>query len=464
MRRRGVGWSILIAAMVPAGAAPQDVAHPPELSTRRYDEDWSYLRDPAARAGAWWEPLKYQALGDDSYIGTGLEIRIRDEFVRNDVWGSADAPDDNRLFLRALPYADLHVGNVRFFAQLVASKAIGIDSGPGPPDDTGLDLLQGFAEAELPLRRRDRVTLRIGRQLVGYGSERLVGLRYGANVPLPFDGATAIWRTGDWRFDSFYLRPVRTGSGSLNDSSSGSRELWGLYAARHRPLGLPGGLDLYYLGYADDRAAFEQGEGSERRHTIGARLSGGWRSWSWNWEAMYQFGRFAGADISAWSVATETAYRIDGLPLNPRLRLRADVASGDRDRDDPDLQTFNALFPKAKYFGELSPVGPYNLMNLNPNVDFDFGRGFTFGLSGNWYWRESREDGVYDVPGHLIRPSGGSRARFVGTQLEAVLDWQVDANLDLLVSYSRMSAGRFVRETGPGEAIRQAGLEATWRF
>ena len=457
---------LLIAAAsvsISVGAAAQQ-AQPPELSTRRYDEDWSYLRDAAARTGAWWEPIKYQALGEDAYVGAGLEVRIRRERVRGDVWGSADAPDDDRLFLRALPYVDLHVGALRLFTQLAAAQAIGVDPAPGPPDQTGLDLLQGFAEARLPLRRGGSVTLRAGRQLVGYGSERLVGLRYGANVPLPFDGAAAMVRTGNWRLDAFYLRPVRTGPGSFNDSSSAARRLWGAYATLRRPLGLPGGIDVYYLGYSNARSAFDQGGGRERRHTLGARLSGERRGWSWNWEGMYQFGRFAGADIAAWSLATETAYRLDGLPLHPRLRLRADIASGDRDKDKPALQTFNAMFPKAKYFGELSLVGPYNLMNLNPDLGLDLGRGVALGLSGNFYWRQSRDDGVYDVPGHLVRASGNSRARYVGTQLELVLDWQVDAHLELLASCSRMSAGRFIRETGTDEAIALVGLEATWRF
>jgi len=46
----------------------------------------------------------------------------------------------------------------------------------------------------------------------------------------------------------------------------------------------------------------------------------------------------------------------------------ATVPSGDNNPNDKDLQTFNPLFPKGKYFGELSLLGPYNLINLHPSI------------------------------------------------------------------------------------------------
>jgi hypothetical protein len=56
-------------------------------------------------------------------------------------------------------------------------------------------------------------------------------------------------------------------------------------------------------------------------------------------------------------------------PLRPRLGLKANVISGDDDPNDRDLQTFNTLFPKRRYFGELSLLGPYNSINLHPSID-----------------------------------------------------------------------------------------------
>jgi Alginate export len=82
---------------------------------------------------------------------------------------------------------------------------------------------------------------------------------------------------------------------------------------------------------------------------------------------MLQFGSFdsqrGNGSILAWSVGTETGYKIDTF-AKPRLSLRANIISGNSSADSASLQTFNPLFPKGKYFGELTPVGPYNLITL----------------------------------------------------------------------------------------------------
>ena len=43
---------------------------------------------------------------------------------------------------------------------------------------------------------------------------------------------------------------------------------------------------------------------------------------------------------------------------------KADIASGDRDPDYADLQTFNPLFPRGSYFNESALIGPDNFVDL----------------------------------------------------------------------------------------------------
>ena len=177
-----------------AHAAKEPQPQPPPLSTTRYGEDYTYLHDPAARTGAWWEPFKYLPLMgtkgiEEVYLTTGLELRARYEHYDNNLWGGALVPDDGYLWLRAMPLADLHLGShVRLFGQLIAAFADGVEPVESPVDEDRLDLLQGFADLRLPLGTGTAFTLRGGRQLLSYGSERLIGLRYGPNVLRAFDG------------------------------------------------------------------------------------------------------------------------------------------------------------------------------------------------------------------------------------------------------------------------------------
>jgi len=67
----------------------------------------------------------------------------------------------------------------------------------------------------------------------------------------------------------------------------------------------------------------------------------------YNFEFVFQWGSFGGGDIRAWMVASDTGYTFRYLPLRPRIGLKADIASGDSDPNDRDLQTFNAMFSKG---------------------------------------------------------------------------------------------------------------------
>ena len=228
--------------------------------------------------------------------------------------------------------------------------------------------------------------------------------------------------------------------------------------------GTPLGLDLYAIGLRDDEAAFEAGAGVERRTTVGSRLFGAARGWDWNFELFGQRGTFAGDEIRAWSLASDSgrALALGGIPA--RLGLRADLISGDDEAADDHLGTFNPLFPKGKYFGESGLLGPYNLIDVHPSLALELEGGWSLELGTVLFWRESTGDGLYDNGGNLLRASSGSAERFAGTQLDATLGWQIDRHLDLSLSGSYFAAGAFLQDTGPSEDVAFVSLELRFRY
>ena len=420
------------AVAVPASAQQREAWQAPTLSITRYDEDWSDLADAQKRNDHWTGPLKHIPLGSDSWMTTGIELRARSESYRNNLWGGTDAPDDSYLWLRALPYADLHIGGVRAFVQPILAYALGVSPAAGPIDQTRMDLLQGFGEVDL-----GPVAVRAGRQMLSLGTERLVGTHYGPNVPLAFDGARADFSIGRSKLSLLAVRPVQPGPDSFDDASSKTKALWGAYAA------LPE-LDIYYLGYL-------------RSHGVRG-------DWHWNVEGVAQFGHFEGQRIAAWTLGTEIGRTFAALPFAPDATLRLNIVSGDGQVGDGRIGTFNALFPKGKYFGELSPVGPANIINLNPRISGTPGGGVSSSFGVNAYWRFSTADGIYDIPGNLIRGAGVSKARFVGTETEATIAWQATPEWELSTSLSAFAPGAFIRSTGPTKTTIMLGLESNFRF
>lgn len=462
-------------AQTEPGAAPATATEawqPPTLTITRYDEHWTQLTDPAERADHWTGRFKYIPLGSEAYFTTGVELRARNENYRNNLWGDGPAPDDSYLWLRAMPYADLHVGTgavgVRAFVQPIAAYAIGVAPSAGPINQTRVDLLQGFVDVRLGAAETGNavatgVTLRAGRQMLSLGTERLVGTRYGPNVPLAFDGFRGLISLDGATISLLAVRPVRPGTRSFDDTRSRAKSLWGTYITLPA-IAVSSSLDLYYLGYRNTAATFGNRTGSELRHSIGARVFGAAGNWHWNVEGVAQFGRFAEQRIKAWTLGSEVGRSFPDAPLAPDAVLRVNIVSGDKRPDDDHLGTFNALFPKGKYFGELSPVGPTNIISANPRVSMTFGSGITASLAGMAYWRYSRADGVYDIPGNLIRAPGTATARFIGKEAEVTLAWQASPELELSSSLSAFVPGPFIRQTGVAKMITMLGFESNFRF
>lgn len=304
-----------------------------------------------------------------------------------------------------------------------------------------------------------------GRRELALGSERLVGERNGTNVRRRFDGLRLrAGRSGGGTLDLLALKPVASEPGTLDDGTDQDRFLGGLYwtqdVAIHRT-----GRDFYYLYFQDDEAVFATGSGHERRHTLGSRLFGSWGGWDWNWEAFLQTGRFTQAhrslDIRAWSIATDTGYTFASPVWRPRLGLSINVASGDDDPGDGNLNTFNPLFPRGNYFSEAAVFGPRNFYNIHGFVSIRPADGWRMGADYNVYWRLQSEDAVYGPPGNrLLGPvAGGSLA---GRSLSLNLSRQLDPQWTAAAVYTRLSPGDIFRRSGP--SVRLNFLELTLEY
>lgn len=441
-----------------------DVERAPTLTNERYREDWSYLADPSKRTGHWTEPFKYIPLDQQGsvYLSTGMEARSRYEGYANVNWGSA--PDDRYIWHRFMPYADLHAGDVRLFAQPILSSITGTSRPERPVDTTGADLLQAFGEIEMDVGDRTRLRMSAGRKLMSLGAGRFIDTRYGPNVPQAFDGLDAIVTGPDRQMTLFYARPVDNLPGDFDDRMSRQKSVWGTYATQWLRENKSVGVDVYYLGLLDHDAVFDQGRGRELAHTFGTRIFGDTGAWFWNFEGALQRGTFGAYRVAAWGIGGEFGYRFLQAPLQPEVRFMSDVISGDDNPNDQNLGTFNPLFPRGKYFGALSPVGPRNLIQVRPSITVYPRKDIAVSLTGGAFWRQSTADGIYGVPGNLVRSGKGSDARFIGNQVELSVAWQATAELNLSASLSAFEPGRFISDTGPAQTITLISVMATYRF
>ena len=103
----------------------------PAYKLLRYNEDYSYLKDPDRRTD-FWDPIKYIPIGDreDWYVSFGAQLRPWFQFYNNFNFGTTPGPNAF-LTQRYLFHGDFHFGpNIRFFGQLVSGLENGRIGGP----------------------------------------------------------------------------------------------------------------------------------------------------------------------------------------------------------------------------------------------------------------------------------------------------------------------------------------------
>src|SRR5581483_6930924 len=148
MRSARVRIVALLALLPECMVQAQSLHEPPPLTSMRWEEDYSYLADPAKRTGAWWEPLKYipSPRGDRIYLTLGDELRLRYQHIEDNDFASKKRTEGYPM-LRWLPYADLQAGALRLFGQLMASySGRSVETRSAATDETGLEVSQAFVD------------------------------------------------------------------------------------------------------------------------------------------------------------------------------------------------------------------------------------------------------------------------------------------------------------------------------
>lgn len=465
-------------------------ATPAPYTLVRWNEDYSFLKNSPKTDI--FDSIKYIPLGpDDWYVSLGGQYRYRYEYFNNLNFSPAGlAQDEDGYHLnRILLHADFHLGeNFRVFVQGKSSMEDGRDGGPRPVDADEADIQQLFVDGKFSLGGTDSVTLRFGRQDLLYGAQRLISPLDWVNTRRTFEGAKGSVVLGNQTIDLFWVRPVDINKEQLNDGD-GQTSFAGVYDTISLPEVFKGGgtkLDLYGLALNRTNARFAVNAAAtvpardEDRYTLGVRFASTPKPFDFDVEADYQFGTFGNQDISAWSIAAEGGYTLAACPATPRLYLGFDAASGNDNGNNGTFGTFNQLFPLGHaYFGYIDAIGRQNIIDLHPGVEITpienarFAKKVTLRTDYHLFWRENENDAVYTVAAGagqspvsagVLRAASGSNEKYIGSELDLLLNWQVDRHLLLYGGYSHFFAGDFIQETGASKDIDFAYMALVFTF
>ena len=426
-----------------------------------YDNDFSYLEDPCLPADDPRDVLARQTdrtkridLGAGVLASFGGESRLKYHDENNHAKSRLDGRDNSFLLNRLRLYGDLEVGeHLRAFAEMVDARSFGEEFSPRATEEVHWDLLNGFGEIRGTVQDVD-LHLRGGRQELLFGAQRLISPLDWGNTRRSFDGGRAGLTSGQLDVSAWFVFPrvIEPDATSDRDEDTRFAGAYGTYRVSRDLL-----LDLYALHL--DREDEDTGE--REIWTLGARHAGQEGGLFWELEGAYQFGDQkapgAGAttgpelDVSAGMFTIGLGYDFaELLPWKPRLSLYYDLATGDDDPDDGEVNTFDQLFPLAHaYFGFIDLVGRRNVEALSLRLSLQPHRRLRLSLAGHHLALESEQDALYNAGGAAIRSDRSGRSGSeVGQELDVTATVAILDRVALQFGYAHFWGGDFVDDTG----------------
>ena len=381
----------------------------------------------------------------------GSQLRLRTESRRNARFDGARPGNDEDYLLSRFRFdltwrpSDRVSGVVELQdARIHGERAISETRTPNIFADQ-LDVHQAYLDVGSPASGSLPVTLRIGRQKLAYGSQRMVSPLEWVNTARVFDGARISVGAGPGRkLDAFATRLVPVTPTGLND---------------HRPTGsrmfnsqLHG---VYYTDTALVAASTVEGYWLLRRaarrddavHTIGTRVDARHGPWAFNAELAAQTGSYGGLAQRAALMHVGGSYTT-ALPGRLKLGAAFNLGSGDDDPSDGVHRTFDQLYPLGHaYYGYMDLFALQNLRNTEVTAEAALpGRARLRVALHDFALIAPGADAWYNVGGAVVHQSAAAAiSSHVGNELDVTIRLPVGP-AGLEVGYGRFFGGAYLRD------------------
>lgn len=406
-----------------------------------------------------------------------VQERLRGEYRANNVRFNDAVADDTdewllqraRLGLAIAPFSML-----KFYGQLQDSREF--DStrvstlGNVNLDEADVDLRQAYVE--VADYKVNPFGLKVGRQELSYGDERLIGAFDWNNIGRVFDAIKARYQTKKESVDLFAANVVLNNINSgreddFDDKPDSADDFYGIYGqcseARSQI------FEAYTL-YRDKQDATYDGPAREI-WAYGLRVKSKpiTAPFDYSAEAVIETGeidspgsssnrRFGEnttndtVDHFAYAFVAGGGYTLVDTPWQPRFGAEYDYASGDEDPTDGENNTLDNFYPtNHKFFGFMDEFAWKNLSNPGISLGLQPTPTLKTLLYYRMYWLAEDKDFWYRASGAPSasgrRDASGNSDSYLGSEVDLAFWWTVTKKVAVHCGYSHFFAGGFVEDT-----------------
>ena len=311
------------------------------------------------------------------------------------------------------------------------------------------------------------VTATVGRQLLLYGDQRLVGPLDWTNTARTFDAVKLSVKAGPAEIDLFSASVVQNVPGRRINQSAEGNNLHGMYGS-WKELVPKSTVDTYVFWQTTPSVLDElQLRGDLDRYTGGVRIwSKSIGPFDYNAAFARQWGSLGSTDISAWGAYAELGYTLQ-VPWTPRLYAEYTFGSGDSDPNDRVTGGFSDLFPTAHiWYGYNDLVGWRNVKNIRIGAQFKPTRKLSFRLDYHSFWLAEKSDGLYNVAGRqtVAAPAGGAADAKIGDEVDMTFAVPLTPIMTVGGGIGHMFVGPFLQENSLGSGNTFSFLFFGYKF
>ena len=359
--------------------------------------------------------------------------------------------------------------------------------GNGPEQDGPVDLHQAYLT--LGNHKEFPVSLKIGRQELSYGDERLVGAFAWNNIGRVFDAAKVRWQNAVFTTEAFTSKLVLPDDNNFNTWND-----YNLFSGLHLTTKrIPKNTtELFFFARNEEQGVATANPGAvlpfqtaapaaRDTYTLGARFKsnpGELGNFDYTVEGAYQFGNWrsvvGGPDLDheAYAFMANVGYTFPETAATPRLALEYAYGSGDSNPADGKHETFDNLYPtNHKFYGYMDFFSWQNLRDLRGIASIKPTPRLSLALEGHRFWAVDTNDNIYNAGG-VARGAGPTPGtgfgrtpgydNYLGAEVNLIAGYALTKFAALEAGYGHFFAGDYVDQTWSAPGF--GSTDADWFY
>ena len=289
--------------------------------------------------------------------------------------------------------------------------------------------------------------VKAGRQVLAFGSERMVGGSDWTNVARVFDGAKLGIHHGADRVDIFASSVVVVDPLHQDHHLEGGN-LHGIYGS-FGSLVKNAKIEPYLMMRTGPTFAGELGAlGKYNSYTYGLRTAGAYRKvWLWETDILGQHGTIGSSDLRAWGAEVQGKRVFTNVKWTPTILGEFNFATGDKNIGDGKVNTLDQLYPTNHgIYGVADQMGRRNTKNTRAGFWLQPTKWLTLKGEEEEFWLASKFDGLYLAGGGIgvAAVQTGAISTKVGREADVLADIKLSKYYTIGMQYGHLFTGQFL--------------------